>query len=330
MLVKDQLRDAQVENLSADPARLPEGRIWINTASRIIKAVLNGTIRELIDNNSTQTLSNKTLTSSKIGAGSANHVLVNDGSGNATSEQFLNKSRGGIGADASGLTFPSTGVLLERDNLFLDDAADTAIGTDVTISALTKSVVRLTGATLTSIAGIPSASGERLLILINTTPGAVTIRNDNTAATAANRIRTGTGADISLAVDASLLLLYNPTASRWQVIGGSGSGGNSFGSQQLLAALGSISLSNTFSSFVFRVAGSSAPITMATTPFGTTPPRDLTEITLIGIDDVNTVTINHNDATHGCVGNFSSITLARYQTAKFRYSQDLGRYVYVV
>lgn len=52
---------------------------------------------------------------SKIDAGTADHVVINDGSGNLSSEAQLAKSRGGTGADNSSVTFPSSGTLATLD-----------------------------------------------------------------------------------------------------------------------------------------------------------------------------------------------------------------------
>lgn len=48
---------------------------------------------------------------SKLGSGTASHVVINDGSGNFSSEATLAKSRGGSGQDNSSLTFPASGTL---------------------------------------------------------------------------------------------------------------------------------------------------------------------------------------------------------------------------
>lgn len=47
----------------------------------------------------------------KLASGSANHVVINDGSGVFSSEATLAKSRGGTGADNSSVTFPSSGTI---------------------------------------------------------------------------------------------------------------------------------------------------------------------------------------------------------------------------
>lgn len=51
------------------------------------------------------------ITRSKLASGSANHVIINDGSGVLSSEATLAKSRGGSGQDNSSLTFPASGTL---------------------------------------------------------------------------------------------------------------------------------------------------------------------------------------------------------------------------
>ncbi len=48
---------------------------------------------------------------SKLASGTANHVVINDGLGNFSSEATLAKSRGGAGSDMSSVTFPSSGTL---------------------------------------------------------------------------------------------------------------------------------------------------------------------------------------------------------------------------
>lgn len=48
----------------------------------------------------------------KVATGTANYVLINDGSGNLSEEQFLDKTRGGAGADMSSVTFPGTGTIV--------------------------------------------------------------------------------------------------------------------------------------------------------------------------------------------------------------------------
>ena len=103
-----------------------------------------------------------------------------------------------------------------------DSANDATTGSGVTLSLPAKEVVRLTSGTLVSVAGITAPSNKQKLIIINRTGVAITIINDATA-TAADRFLTGTGVDLTLAINASISLVYDTTTSRWEIVGGSGS-----------------------------------------------------------------------------------------------------------
>jgi len=83
-------------------------------------------------------------------------------------------------------------------------------------------VIEFTAA-VTSISGIVNSASGATVMLVNRTGGTIAVLDEDTGATAANRIRTGTGAQITLANNASVLLTYVGD-SRWHVIGGSGSG----------------------------------------------------------------------------------------------------------
>ena len=105
----------------------------------------------------------------------------------------------------------------------VSDAATT--GADATIPTPAQPQVRLTHASLTSVAGMATAGSNHLRTVANLTGATITIRNEGLVATAADRILTGTGNDISLANNAVLLITYNIATSRWYVVGGSGSSG---------------------------------------------------------------------------------------------------------
>lgn len=96
-------------------------------------------------------------------------------------------------------------------------------GTATTLDAFTQTVVRLSNASLVSLAMIPAGVGSQRLVLINQTGNAIDILN-NTGATAANRILTGLKATLTIQDEASVFLTYDSTESRWMVIGGSGGG----------------------------------------------------------------------------------------------------------
>lgn len=88
----------------------------------------------------------------------------------------------------------------------------------------TKSLLKVTNASLTSINNISAPTDGKIIALINGTGASVTITNDS-GGTAANRIKTGSGADLTWTNNTSLLLAYDANASRWQIVGGSGGAG---------------------------------------------------------------------------------------------------------
>jgi hypothetical protein len=71
---------------------------------------------------------------------------------------------------------------------------------------------------------VASPVAGKFYVLVNETGTDFLIKND-TGGTAANRIYTGTGVDLTLKNQAAISLLYNSGLSRWIVAGGSGGGG---------------------------------------------------------------------------------------------------------
>lgn len=125
---------------------------------------------------------------------------------------------------AKGLKVTETLKMLEQV-----DSSTTGSGQSL---SPTKSVLKVTNASLVSINNIANPADGKFLGLINGTGALVTILND-VGGTAANRIKTGTGADLTLDPGASIILIYDNDASRWQVFGGSGgAGGGGGGSLQ--------------------------------------------------------------------------------------------------
>lgn len=90
---------------------------------------------------------------------------------------------------------------------------------------------------------------------------------------------------------------------------------------------GTIGISLTHRFQTFRVSGSSTPVTLSGTPFGSSAPLDGAQVTLIGVDDSLAVTFATNDTAKGLVG--YSFTLGRYQTATLKYNQALDRWVII-
>ncbi|TXH08957.1 MAG: hypothetical protein E6R04_09690 [Spirochaetes bacterium] len=231
---------------------------------------------------------------------------------------------GGLKTFADGLTAEEFFQLKSSDDATSGDA--TALVTN------SNPVKRLTAAgNLTSIGGLVAPSADsRVQILINTTGASVTIKNEDAGSTAANRILTGTAGNIDMADDAVLIMIYNFSDSRWHIGGGSGGGGSvTVGADLTMTAGDTLAISLTAMTQSYRVQGNSAAITMSTTPFGSSAPTNGALVELIGNDDTNTVSIDWTDSAKGCVGSFTTITLAKYERAAFRYNSSFDRWVYV-
>lgn len=111
----------------------------------------------------------------------------------------------------------------------------TQTGDDQTIPAeqMTRVVLRTTAATLNSIAGFNGTDVDwlRFHIFFNASSTDKVLRNQSGSASATHRIITGTGADVTVAPGASVLLVRDVDSSRWRVVGGAGGGSSTvFGS----------------------------------------------------------------------------------------------------
>ena len=130
-----------------------------------------------------------------------------------------------------GITGATTanGDLKAASTLTLDEQVNAAATGANAALTLTKAGVILTNASLTSIGTIASPATGRTYVITNKTGAAVSIVNEYASGTAAQRIVTGTGGDLTLASDASIWVRYNGNNSRWHVVGGTGSGSGAGG-----------------------------------------------------------------------------------------------------
>lgn len=102
---------------------------------------------------------------------------------------------------------------------------DGTSGSNATISSPSgsiASIVKLAGQApdLVSVSGIPAGTSGQFLILENKVGAVITINNEQAAAAAADRIITGTGANITMPIDSNMSLIYDTSDSRWRVLGG--------------------------------------------------------------------------------------------------------------
>lgn len=114
--------------------------------------------------------------------------------------------------------------LLQIDSINTSSDTSGASGSGVEIDPGNVSILYLTDNGLVSIAGFEPAAFNRWMIVNNTTGNDVDLLNLGTVTTA-DQIITGTGADLTLANEASILLFYDVDQGFWKVVGGTGGGG---------------------------------------------------------------------------------------------------------
>ena len=134
----------------------------------------------------------------------------------------LNISGGqvGIGTASPGATLTVNGT---QSFQLASDYTTTGLQADVAVN--TGSAVRYNGTAAATFYGIVAGAAGQVVYLHNSSSYALTLSNQSASeSTAANKIITGTGADLAMASNSSVILQYDNTAARWRVIGGSGSG----------------------------------------------------------------------------------------------------------
>lgn len=105
--------------------------------------------------------------------------------------------------------------------------ADSSTGDVTALSTSGYYRIRLTGAAPV-LRGIGGGTDGKELIAMNATGDLFQIENEDTMASAANRILTGTGASLAFPADAAIKFVYDGAVSRWRIAGGGGSPGTPF------------------------------------------------------------------------------------------------------
>jgi hypothetical protein len=200
-----------------------------NTASESGSAIVN-IQREL---NSLSSYSGKAINVAKDNLPTWVSTAVGASADNLTerAEALTAKFDTGVLVTGSEQTFDGdkifTGDVTVKGALFGDIEIDSSTtGADQVLGTPTKLITKLTNFSLTSIKGITAPASAQIFILENRTGNDLDIRSEDATATAADRIITGAGSDITLLNTASLLLIYDTDSDRWHVVGGSGSGGS--------------------------------------------------------------------------------------------------------
>lgn len=210
----------------------------INTPTGITKSDVGlGNVDNTSDatkNSAVATLTNKTIVATantisaiadtNIAAGAA---IARSKLATGTNSAILHNSPAGVSTDSSDLLIGTNALILANTkHLEIQAATDaTTTGTAATLTAFTGGGIRLTNASLVSIGNIPAGTNGQEVVLFNRTGVAISVVDSSAVSgTAANRIFTGTSANISFAKDAALILSYDSLSARWQVIGGTGGG----------------------------------------------------------------------------------------------------------
>jgi len=103
--------------------------------------------------------------------------------------------------------------------------ASGATGSNQTLPDPAAMAYTLTDANLVSVDGITApVDGKGKVVIYHNVTGN-TVQFNNATGTAANQILTGTSAPLQLAANASIILRYDTSASKWRVIGSTGGGG---------------------------------------------------------------------------------------------------------
>ncbi len=158
--------------------------------------------------------------STGTGAVSLNGATSVTGTNTFTVGTGLTTLGGGLDVSAGNSTFAGNVVVENTGYLATNRAADfstTGSTNDANLGAA--SLVRLTGASTQTITGIAGGADGRILTIVNAAAQAAIITNNDGASTAANRISTGTGSNISLAAGSTVTLIYDAAASLWRVVG---------------------------------------------------------------------------------------------------------------
>jgi hypothetical protein len=166
------------------------------------------------------------IASSSIGAG----LAYATNSGAATTTTFFVGTSSPTTSLFSGIAMYINGAIARTFGS--NFATSTPYAHNVVFGDTSRVRVLATTSAFIGITGIAGGSDGEELTLVNASSTASFTLYDHTSTTtssAANRIITGTGSNLTLAGDASINLVYDATASttgRWRVVGGSGSGGS--------------------------------------------------------------------------------------------------------
>ena len=165
----------------------------------------------------TRTAKGTALTFSELDGNFTN--LNADGIANSASIASLQTSK----LDTAGGTI--SGALSVSGNLTVSGKTIVAFelnsqsGSSVSLTLPGSQIVKLTNASLVSIAGINAGVSGQKVTLLNNTGVALTISNLDISAASNAQIYTGTGATLNFADKSSLSLIYDGVSAKWYTVG---------------------------------------------------------------------------------------------------------------
>ncbi len=162
-------------------------------------------------------------------------------------------------------------------------------GTTNNAAISTTSLIRLTGASTQTLTGIVAGTDGQILTIMNAASQSAILKNSNTGSTAANRILTGTGSDLTLPTNASITLVYDNSSNRWRVVGAvSGSAGGG-GVSALNGETGAVTIQGTTNQI--SVNTTTGTVTLST-PQDINTTSNVTFGSLVVGSGGNTITLN--------------------------------------
>jgi hypothetical protein len=213
------------------------GTIWINTTSQAVYICVDSTAGAAV----WQSIGNS---GAIAGTTSNTFTLDSDDTGGNVSLQFGTTLAETLTWDSTNTRFNLSddlnltgGLMTSANSLFgatgagatmVDINGDMALrradvtaanGNNNNFAVGAFSFIRLTGPTAAfAITGISGGQNGKVIILYNSTTQAMTINNESTNSTAANRITTLTGGNQVTAGVGSAMLIYDGNSSRWLMI----------------------------------------------------------------------------------------------------------------
>ena len=172
----------------------------------------------------TQTLTNKTLT------GNTAATLVN-GTGTLTLPANTNDTLVGRATTDT----LSNKTLQKLVGTVVTDSTTTGASQTLPSGDVNAVVIRLTNSGLSSLSGITAGSSGQQITVENLTGTTISIKDNDSGATAGNQIRTGTNSSVTMASNAVYSFTYDSTTGYWYLTGGTGSSSGGTGKNYLSA-----------------------------------------------------------------------------------------------